>query len=82
METGAFNLYLNFSQILNLVKQLPINEKIKLTKELEKEVIGNKLSELLMTFRTNELSEEIINEEVEKVRKELYEKKKTNKGHN
>ncbi|MEA3448738.1 MAG: hypothetical protein U9Q98_09890 [Bacteroidota bacterium] len=77
MKTGAFNLYLDFRQILDLVRQLPINEKIKLTRELEKEVKGNKLAELLTAFQTDELSEETINEEVEAVRKGIYKKKKT-----
>ncbi|MCU0323413.1 MAG: hypothetical protein MUE72_13420 [Chitinophagaceae bacterium] len=72
----ALQVDITFDQILALVKQLPTKEKIKLTKELEKEGIESKLSGLLKTFRTKELSIETINEEVEIVRKHLYESKK------
>ncbi len=72
----ALQIDITFDQVLALVKQLPIKEKIKLTKELEKEGIESKLSELLKTFRTKELSLETINQEVEIVRKEIYDSKK------
>ncbi len=67
---------ISYEQVLALVKQLPKNEKIKLTKELEKEGIESKLSELLKTFRTNDLSLKTINEEVEIVRQQIYESQK------
>ncbi|MEX2597800.1 MAG: hypothetical protein WEC59_12815 [Salibacteraceae bacterium] len=72
----ALQINLTFEQILSMVKQLPRQQKIKLSKELEKEVIDTKLSRLLKTFRTNELDLETITEEVEKVRQERYEKHK------
>lgn len=72
----ALQVDITFEQVLELVRQLPTEEKIKLTKELEKEGIESKLSELLKSFRTNELSMDIINEEVEIVRQQLYESKK------
>ena len=59
-----------------LVKQLPIQQKIKLTKELEKEGIESKLSRLLKVFKTKELSINTINEEVEIIRQQMYENKK------
>lgn len=67
---------ISYEQVLALVKQLPKNEKIKLTKELEKEGIESKLSELLKTFRTNDLSLKTISEEVEIVRQQIYESQK------
>lgn len=67
---------ITFDEVLALVKQLPTREKIKLTKELEKEGIETKLSALLKTFRTKKLSLNVINEEVEIVRKKMYESKK------
>lgn len=73
---AALQVDITYDQVLALVKQLPTKEKIKLTKELEKEGIESKLSGLLKTFRTKELSIETINEEVEIVRKQLYESKK------
>jgi hypothetical protein len=74
----SYKISLSFSQILEVVKQLPVNEKIKLSKELEKETKNKKLTELLNSFKTDELSEEIINQEVEIVRQELYARKKNN----
>ena len=65
---------LSFDQILDLVRQLPKNEKIKLTGELEKEAIESKLSELLTEFRTDELSFEEITHEVEAVRQEVHDR--------
>jgi len=67
---------LTFQQILSLVKQLPRQQKIKLTKELEKEAIDTKLSRLLKTFRTNEPDLDTITEEAESVRQEIYDKQK------
>jgi len=55
---------------------LPKQQKIKLTKELEKDVIGSKLSQLLKTFKTKELDLDTINAEVESVRQEIYDKQK------
>lgn len=78
MKTESFHISLSFNQILELVRQLPRNQKIKLSKELEKEAIDTKLSELLATFRTEELSLDSIDEEVELVREELYAKPKKN----
>lgn len=72
----ALQVDVTFDQVLALVRQLPTKEKIKLTKELEKEGIETKLSGLLKTFRAKELSINIINEEVEIVRQKLYESKK------
>lgn len=67
---------ITFDQILSMVKQLPRQKKIKLTKELEKDVVGSKLSKLLSSFKTNELSLKTITKEVELVRQEMYDKQK------
>jgi hypothetical protein len=72
----ALQIDITFSQILSMVKQLPRQQKIKLTKELEKEVIDTKLSRLLKSFKTRELDLNTIDEEVENVRQELYDKQK------
>lgn len=70
------NISLTYRQIFDIVNQLPREQKIILAKELEKEAIDNKLSQLLQTFETNELSEECIDKEVEAVRQEIYEQRK------
>jgi hypothetical protein len=76
MKTGKYNIDLGFNQILDLVRQLPKKEKIKLSKELEKEIIDVKLTSLLKAFKTDALSQETIDNEVEIVRSELYAKSK------
>lgn len=72
----AVQIDLTFEQVLSVVKQLPKDQQLQLTKELEKEVVGDKLFRLLKSFRTNDLSLETINEEVEVVRKEIYDRDK------
>jgi hypothetical protein len=72
------NMNLSFSQILELVKKLPGEQKIKISQELEKETIGSKLTELLTAFRTDKLSIDEITSEVEQVRQNLYDKRKAN----
>jgi len=67
---------ITFDQVLALVKQLPVKEKIKLSKELEKDGIDNKLASLLKTFRTKELTLDIINKETEIVRQKIYDNQK------
>lgn len=62
---------ITFEQILSMVRQLPRQQKLKLTEELEKEAIDSKLSCLLKTFKTNDLDLKTINEEVESVRQDL-----------
>jgi len=72
----ALQVDITFDQVLALVKQLPRVEKIKLSKELEKETINSKLSSLLKVFRTKDLSLAEINKEVEIVRQQIYNGKK------
>ena len=47
---------------------MPLSEKLKLSEELETDAINSKLSKLLKTFKTKELSIETINAEVELVK--------------
>ena len=73
----ALQIDITFEQILSMVRQLPRQQKIKLTKELEKEAIETKLSRLLKTFKTKDLDLKTITEEVESVRQEIYEKQRS-----
>jgi hypothetical protein len=52
---AALQIDLSFDQILSIVRQLPHQQKLKLSKELEREVIDSKLSRLLKTLKTNKL---------------------------
>ena len=72
LTIDIYQIYLNFEQILELVKQLPPVEKLRLSKELEIETRNSKLTELLEAFQTDELDLDTINEEVETVRAEMY----------
>ena len=72
----AIEVDLNFDQVLALVKQLPQQEKIRLTRELEKEGIETRLEGILKAFQTEELSLDTINEEVEIVRQQMYDSQK------
>ena len=78
MNTNLYKISLNYDQILALVKQLPKREKAKLSKELAKEAINTRLTKLLNSFSTDELTEDTINQEVEKARSEIYAKKRKN----
>lgn len=73
-STLSYQIQLDFSQIMQVVKQLPANEKIKLSMELEKDAVDSKLTRLLKSFKTNDLSEELIARECEIVREKLYSK--------
>ncbi|MDC8000156.1 MULTISPECIES: type II toxin-antitoxin system VapB15 family antitoxin [Aequorivita] len=73
---AALQIEITFEQILALIKSLPKRERIKLSKELEREIIDSKLSKLLETFKTDELSLETIDAEVEKVRQDIYDEQK------
>ncbi|MGB3262787.1 MAG: hypothetical protein WBA89_02430 [Microcoleus sp.] len=75
MTLANYQLSLNFEQIVALVKQLPYPEKLQLSQELEKEVLNSKLTVLLESLRTEELSLETIAQEVEAVRSEIHARK-------
>ncbi|MEA5129327.1 MAG: hypothetical protein VB074_14195 [Proteiniphilum sp.] len=70
----AIQLEVTFDQVLSLVRRLPKKDKIRLTKELEKDVVNTKLTKLLKTFNANDLELSDIDSEVEDVRQEIYEK--------
>jgi predicted DNA-binding protein YlxM (UPF0122 family) len=72
----AMQIDITYEQILSMVRQLQRQQKIKLTKELEKEAIDSKLSRLLKTFKAEDLDLKTITEEVESVRQEIYEKQR------
>ena len=50
MIQKSYQATLNFDQILDLVKQLPKNDKIRLSKELEKDTLDQTLTQLLETL--------------------------------
>ncbi|GAB2621512.1 type II toxin-antitoxin system VapB15 family antitoxin [Belliella aquatica] len=72
----ALKIDLTFEQVISIVKQLSTKQKLELSKELEKEAINSKLSLLLKTFKSDEIDLNVVNEEVESVRQEIYDNKK------
>ncbi|HNP96006.1 MAG TPA: hypothetical protein PKJ63_10270 [Cyclobacteriaceae bacterium] len=72
MKPGTYNINLGFDQILDLVRQLPKKEKIRLSKELEKDIVDAKLTSLLKAFKTEDVDQKVIDEEVEAVRAAMY----------
>ena len=72
----AIALDITYDQLFSLVKKLPPEQKIKLSKELEMEGIKSKLTSLLISFKTDKLSQDTINKEVEQVRQKIYESRK------
>ncbi len=72
----ALQIDITFEQILSMVKQLPRQQKLKLSKELEREAIDTKLTSLLKTFKAPKLDLKTISKEVESVRKGIYDKRK------
>lgn len=77
MTPIQYQLSLSFEQVLSLVKQLPNSEKLKLSEALSKELLDSKLTHLLEAFKTDEISLETIDQEVEAVRSEIYVKQST-----
>lgn len=56
----TYQISLNFEQILELVQQLSPADKLRLSKELEKETRDCRLTELLEAFQTDELDLDAI----------------------
>lgn len=75
MNTAALKIELDYSQILQLIRQLPLPEKKKLTQELFRESVSSELNYFLNKFKTDELSEEDILAEVESVRRDRHAQK-------
>ena len=78
MSLNTYQISLTFEQILELVKQLPSDDKVLLSKELTKEILNQKLTKLLEVFETDELDLETINQELETVRAAIYAESETN----
>jgi len=78
MNNNAYKISLSYNQILDLVRQLPVKDKAKLSNELAKVATDNRLSRLLSAFKTDELTEDEISKEVEKARSEIYAQKQKN----
>ncbi len=68
-------LKLNYKQVLDVVRQLPENEKVRLSRELEKEGIKSRLTAIRGSFPTAPLSDTAIINVVKETRKKQYTKR-------
>lgn len=80
MALASLKIRLNYNQVLELARQLSDEDKLELNRVLAAEARGIKLRRLLEAFKTNEISQEEINAEVESVRQEAYEKRLRNEN--
>lgn len=69
---NTLNIPISVDQLIRMINQLPLKQRLKLSKELERDFVEQRLSKLLASFKTDDVSEEIILRESETVRKELY----------
>lgn len=70
---NALPTELTFDQIVGLVRQLPLREKRKLSKVLAEDGVKSKLDSVLQKLYNPDLDSNLVNEEVEAVRKARYE---------
>lgn len=80
MATASLKIRLNYSQVLELARQLSDEDKLELNRALSVEARSIKLRRLLKTLKTDEISQEEIDEEVEAVRQEAYEMRLRNEN--
>ncbi len=80
MATAALKIRLNCNQILELAQQLSDEDKLELNRALAAEVRGIKLKRLLDALKTDEISQEDIDSDVEAARQEIYERRLQNKN--
>lgn len=74
-ETMDATLSLNYTQVLNLLMQLPVRTQLRLGKALTQNSTEIELRHFLDTFKTDELTEEDILSEVKAVRQQRYARK-------
>lgn len=73
---SATSIELTYEQVRSAVMKLTRRQKIKLSRDLEREAIDSRLTALLRDFRTDELDLKTVQQEVDATRQEIYEKKK------
>ena len=68
-----YNLKLNKLQVIGLINQLELEDKIELLNELKESIWLKRFKKLLTGLKTDELTMDQITKEVESVRKKRYE---------
>ena len=83
MTTALLNIRLDYDQVLALVRQLSDEDKLRLKDELIAETAKKKLSyfqDLFSTEESERISMQEIQEEVNVVRREMYEARQKNQS--
>jgi hypothetical protein len=73
---SSLNLNIEFNQLLTVIKQCDVNQKLAIVKAIEKDTFKIRFKELIDELKVNDITIDEINEEVEIVRKERYNSKK------
>lgn len=73
---SATSIELTYEQVRSAVMKLTRRQKIKLSRDLEREAIDSRLTALLKGFRTEDLDLKTLQEEVEATRQMIYEEQK------
>lgn len=73
---SSLKLNIEFNQLLTLIKQCDVNQKLAIVKAIEKDTFKIRFKELIDELKVNDITIDEINEEVELVRKERYNSKK------
>jgi len=64
----SYNIPVRFNDLLKLIKSLPIQEKIKIEKELEKETLTYRAKQLSQNIKDNPIDMDFINDEITEYR--------------
>ena len=66
---------ISYNQLLRLLQQMPVRSQLRLGKALTQQSIRSELNYFLDIFRTDDISEDEILDEVKAVRQERYAKR-------
>jgi len=72
-------LKFDFNQLLLMVEQFDVNQKLAIVKALEKDTFKVRFKQLLSELKDNEITPEDVIKEVEIVRQKRYNAKKNKK---
>ncbi len=70
------NIQVEFNQLLSIIKQCDVNQKIEIVKELENETFKPRFKKLLSELKDNDFTPEDITKEVERIRTKRYKTQK------
>ena len=72
MQAQTLNINIDFKQLLNIIRQCDIKQKIKIAETLDKETYAVRFKQLISELSENDLTMNEITKEVETVRSKRY----------